>query len=132
MGAYHDNLPHGAALLMIANEYFSSFVDVIPERYARMAQALTGDPTATADRLLPTLCEMEKACGVEALRMSDYGIGPEELEVFCTNALEIAGELFEIEAASHHPRAGDGDPAAVLPLSDARARRLPGARPTGR
>ena len=97
MGAYHDNLPHGAALLMIANEYFSSFVDVIPERYARMAQALTGDPTATADRLLPTLCEMEKACGVEALRMSDYGIGPEELEVFCTNALEIAGELFEIE-----------------------------------
>ena len=97
MGAYHDDLPHGAALLMIANEYFRSFEQVIPQRYAEMARALTGDPNAGAEQLVPALYEMEKACGVEALRMSDYGIQPEELEMFCTNALEIAGELFEIE-----------------------------------
>ena len=97
MGAYHDDLPHGAALLMIADEYFASFVDVIPERYRDMARALTGDPDADENALLTRLKEMEKACGVNELRMSDYGIRESELEVFCTNAMEYAGELFEIE-----------------------------------
>lgn len=97
MGAYHDNLPHGAALLMIANEYFKSFEDIIPERYAKMAKALSGKEQSTANDLVKTLYEMEKECAVEKLRMSDYGIREDELEQFCTNAMEFAGELFEIE-----------------------------------
>lgn len=97
MGAYHDNLPHGAALLMISMEYFKQFEDVIPKRYAEMAQALTGNASAEAQDLVKTLYEMEKACGVEALKMSDYGIKREELETICMNATEYQGELFEIE-----------------------------------
>lgn len=97
MGAYHDNLPHGAALLMIADEYFASFVNVIPERYRDMARALTGNPNADEYALLARLKEMEEACGVSGLKMSDYGIQESELEVFCQNAMEFAGELFEIE-----------------------------------
>lgn len=97
MGAYHDDLPHGAALLMIANEYFKSFEDIIPERYAQMARALSGNENAGAKDLVKILYDLEKECGVECLKMSDYGIQEEELEVFCTNAMEFAGELFEIE-----------------------------------
>jgi len=97
MGAYHDNLPHGAALLMIANEYFKSFETVIPERYADMAKALSGNQEAKAGDLVKILYEMEKECGVESLRMSEYGITKEELEIICRNAVEYQGELFEIE-----------------------------------
>lgn len=97
MGAYHKDLPHGAALLMIANEYFESFVDVIPDRYAQMAKALSGRMEATETDLLKTLYEMEKECSVDQLRMSDYGITKDELGLFCTNAMEFASELFEIE-----------------------------------
>lgn len=97
MGAYHDDLPHGAALLMIANEYFKSFEDIIPERYAQMARALSGNENAGAKDLVKILYDLEKECGVECLKMSDYGIREDELEVFCTNAMEFAGELFEIE-----------------------------------
>ncbi len=97
MGAYHDNLPHGAALLMIANEYFKSFETVIPERYADMAKALSGNQEAAAEDLVPILYELEKECGVERLCMSEYGITREELEKICTNAVEYQGELFEIE-----------------------------------
>ncbi len=97
MGAYHDNLPHGAALLMIANEYFKSFEAVIPDRYADIARALSGDQKAEAKDLVKILYEMEKECGVENLRMSEYGITREELEIICKNAVEYQGELFEIE-----------------------------------
>ncbi len=97
MGAYHDNLPHGAALLMIANEYFKSFETVIPERYADIAKALSGNKEAGAEDLVKILYEMEKECGVESLRMSEYGITKEELEIICRNAVEYQGELFEIE-----------------------------------
>ncbi len=97
MGAYHDNLPHGAALLMIANEYFKSFENVIPERYADIARALSGNQEAGAEDLVKILYEMEKECGVESLRMSEYGITREELEIICRNAVEYQGELFEIE-----------------------------------
>ena len=82
---------------MIADEYFASFVDVIPERYRDMARALTGNPNADEYALLTRLKEMEEACGVSGLKMSDYGIQESELEVFCQNAMEFAGELFEIE-----------------------------------
>lgn len=97
MGAYHDDLPHGAALLMIANEYFKSFETVIPERYADIARALSGDQKAEAEDLVKILYKMEKECGVENLRMSEYGIEREELEIICKNAVEYQGELFEIE-----------------------------------
>ena len=97
MGAYHDNLPHGAALLMVADEYFKCFEDIVPKRYGEMAKALSGNPDAKAEELVKILHELEKECGVEALKMSDYGIREEELETFCSNAMEFAGELFEIE-----------------------------------
>ena len=62
-----------------------------------MAKALSGNPDAKAEELVKILHELEKECGVEALKMSDYGIREEELETFCSNAMEFAGELFEIE-----------------------------------
>lgn len=82
---------------MIANEYFKSFETVIPERYADIARALSGDQKAEAEDLVKILYKMEKECGVENLRMSEYGIEREELEIICKNAVEYQGELFEIE-----------------------------------
>lgn len=97
MGAYHDNLPHGAALLMIAKEYFRSFEQIIPQRYGEMAAALSGGKYSAPEDVVKILSALAEDCGVDGLSMSDYGITKDELPLICENALTYAGELFEIE-----------------------------------
>lgn len=40
------------------------------------------------------LVDLQRACGVDELKMSDYGIRPDEFEQFATNARETTAGLF--------------------------------------
>lgn len=96
MSAYHPNLPHGAGLIMISTAYYQHFVDkgCCPERFIRMAQAMGVTNADKPQDFITALVELQKACGVDELKMSDYGFTPDEFDKIAANARETMGGLF--------------------------------------
>ncbi len=96
MSAYHPNLPHGAGLIMISTAYYQHFVDkgCCPERFIRMAQAMGVTNADKPQDFITALVELQKACGVDNLKMSDYGFTPDEFDKIAANARETMGGLF--------------------------------------
>lgn len=97
LSAYHQELPHGAGLILLSKEYFSHFVNkhVRDERFVDMARALgRKDAQEPADFIKALAC-LQKACGVDDLKMSDYGIQPSEFDEMAKNARESMGRLFK-------------------------------------
>lgn len=95
MSAYHERLPHGAGLIMISRAYFSTIIrkHVCDDRFVNMAQFLgKADATKPKD-FITALVDLQKACEVDDLRMSDYGITPDEFDDMATNAIEVMGGL---------------------------------------
>lgn len=96
MSAYHHNLPHGAGLIMISNEFYKFFADrhACDEQMIKMARVM-GIPNADkAEDFLTALYDLQKACGVENLKMSDYGFTVDEADKLARNARETMGGLF--------------------------------------
>lgn len=96
LSAYHNKLPHGAGLIMLSLSYFSYWIDrgVCPERFVRLAKALgKADAEKPAD-FLTALGDLQRACGVADLKMSDFGIRKEEAHTLAENAKATMGRLF--------------------------------------
>lgn len=99
MSAYHQQLPHGAGLIMISLAYYSFFIDkhVCDDRFVDMARFM-GMPDATKpEDFLTALSNLQKACGVDDIKMSDYGITPDEFPTLAKNAMESMGGLFTVD-----------------------------------
>lgn len=96
MSAYHHDLPHGAGLIMISNEFYRFFVErhVCDGQLVKMARAMGMKDANKPEDFLTALAELQKACGVDNLRMSDYGITKEECDTLARNARETMGGLF--------------------------------------
>ena len=99
LSAYHQDLPHGAGLIMISRGYFPFFIGkhVCDERFVRMAQVL-GNPSASRPGdFSDALEKLKEDCGVADIKMSDYGVIPEELPVIAKNARSTMGGLFHAD-----------------------------------
>lgn len=96
MSAYHQNLPHGAGLIMISKEYYTHFINkhCCDERFVRMAQALGKADAKEPIDFITALVDLQKACGVAELKMSDYGIQKDECMTLAKNARATMGGLF--------------------------------------
>ncbi len=96
MSAYHQELPHGAGLIMISAAYYQYFVDqhACDDRFIAMARALGRKDASSAQDFVDALVQLQKDCGVYGLAMSDYGITEAELDTLATNARETMGRLF--------------------------------------
>ena len=96
MSAYHHELPHGAGLIMISKAYFTYFIEkhACDERFVRMAQALGKKDAKDPMDFIAALSELQEQCGVADLKMSDYGIQPEEFMTLAQNARATMGGLF--------------------------------------
>ncbi|MCC8097088.1 MAG: iron-containing alcohol dehydrogenase [Eubacterium sp.] len=96
MSAYHQELPHGAGLIMISAAYYQHFVDkhVCDDRFIDMAKALGKEDAVSAQDFVDLLVKLQKDCGVDNLKMSDYGIEESELDKLAKNARETMGGLF--------------------------------------
>lgn len=96
MSAYHQELPHGAGLIMISKAYFSHLIDkhVCDERFIRMAQVMGMKNAKEPMDFITMLIKLQEECGVSNLKMSDYGITPNEFEKFAINAKDTMGGLF--------------------------------------
>lgn len=96
MSAYHPQLPHGAGLILISLAYYQHFVDAgcCPERFVRMAQALGKTDAKAPQDFITALADLQEACGVADLKMSDFSFTPEEFDGIARNARETMGGLF--------------------------------------
>ena len=96
MSAFHTSLPHGAGLIMLSKEYHTHFVNkhCCDDRYVRMAQALGMKDAKQPMDFITALVQLQKECGVDNLKMSDYGIQKSEIDTIARNAKETMGGLF--------------------------------------
>ncbi len=96
MSAYHQELPHGAGLIMISAAYYQHFVDkhACDDRFIDMAKALGKEDAASAQDFVDMLVKLQRDCGVDNLKMSDYGIKEYEFDKLAKNARETMGGLF--------------------------------------
>lgn len=97
MSGYHPELPHGAGLIMISAAYNTLFAQKVPERFVDMAKALGKTDAESPMDFVTALKDLQKACGVDALKMSDYGMKREELDKIATHAKNIMGGLFDLD-----------------------------------
>ena len=97
MSAYHPELPHGAGLIMISREYFKFWIDrhVCDERFVDMARFLGKTDAEKPEDFLTALTELQNACGVADLKMSDYGIDPSEFPQMVQNARDTLSPNFQ-------------------------------------
>ncbi|HAN44786.1 MAG TPA: alcohol dehydrogenase [Ruminococcaceae bacterium] len=99
LSAFHPNLEHGAGLIMISREYYSFHASShsSDEKMIAMAKALGKNDAAKADDFVTALVQLQKACGVDDLKMSDYGIKECDMAKYAKNAIETMGGLFKVE-----------------------------------
>lgn len=96
MSAYHHALPHGAGLIMISKAFYEYFIErhACDDRFVRMAQAMGMADASRPEDFITMLVRLQEECGVGGLKMSDYGISPEEFDTLARNARETMGGLF--------------------------------------
>ena len=83
----------GAGLIMLSKAYWSRFKDASADRLQAIAHALG---RADGD-FLAALAELQQACGVDKLRLSDYGVKPEDAGELADNAASTMGALFRVD-----------------------------------
>ena len=96
MSAYHPDLPHGAGLIMISVEFARYFIErhACDGQFIKMAKAMGMPEADKAEDFLTALVQLQKDCGVEDLKMSDYGFTKDECMTLAVNARETMGGLF--------------------------------------
>lgn len=96
MSAYHHNLPHGAGLIMISKAFAEFFIEkhACDGQFIKMAKVM-GIPNADKpEDFITALVQLQKDCGVDDLKMSDYEFTPDECMTLAVNARETMGGLF--------------------------------------
>ena len=105
MGSYHNDLAHGAGLIMISHEYFDFFAKrkAAEEPMKKMARAMGVENPQSGKDFIAALDALVEKVGCKDLKMSDAGITKEEIRKWPKRIREVLG----------------GDiTAAPLPLSD--------------
>lgn len=100
LSAYHPEIPHGAGLIMISIAYYTHFVKNCPalhDRFIEMARAMGKTDANDPMDFVTALAELQQACGVADLKMSDYGVTPEEFPTLAANARSTMGILFKMD-----------------------------------
>ncbi len=96
LSAYHPSLPHGAGLIMLSRAYFGNVIahHACDERFIRIAKAMGMENADKPEDFLTVLQKLLEDCGVADLKMSDYGITPDEFPKMADNAMGPMGGLF--------------------------------------
>lgn len=101
MSAYHPKLAHGAGLIMLSKEYFTFWIDkhVCDDRFIDMAKLLGKTDADKPEDFIEALLKLQKDCGVDNLKMSDYGIKKEDAMTLAKNARATTQRLFNCDPA---------------------------------
>lgn len=98
MSAFNSDLPHGAGLIMLAPAYFAREIAVgaCEERFKELATAM-GRPASSGADFLTALTSLMEECGVDGLKMSDYGITPQNFANLADIAMSSMARVFANE-----------------------------------
>ncbi len=115
MSAHHHNLPHGAGLIMISKAFAQFFIDrhACDDQFIKMARAMGVKNADNPQDFIDALSKLQADCGVDDLKMSDYGFRPDEFMTLAKGARSMQGGLFE----SNPCEMTDEDCAAVFEKS---------------
>lgn len=96
LSAYHDDQPHGVGLIMISRAFYSFFINkhICDDRFIEMAGLMGMKDADKPEDFITALVKLQEDCGVADLKMSDYGIMPEEFPEMAQNAKDILGVNF--------------------------------------
>ncbi|MEG2984509.1 MAG: iron-containing alcohol dehydrogenase [Peptostreptococcaceae bacterium] len=99
LSAFHPGLTHGAGLIMISEAYYTHIAEsgACDARMIDMAKALGKKDADKAMDFVDALSELIRGCGVDNLKMSDFGIDENELDKYAINARETMGGLFDFD-----------------------------------
>ena len=108
LSASHPKLPHGAGLIMISRAFFTfqARSGACDQRLVNMAKAMGRADASKPMDFVEALVELQKACGVADLRMSDYGIKKSDLAQYAKDARRTMGLLFEMDPSPISDEAG--------------------------
>lgn len=101
MSAHYPNLTHGAGLIMISLAYYTHFAKKhsCDERMITMAKAMGKKDANDPMDFVTALAELQAACGVDNLKMSEWGIEKDKLETIVDCAFDTMGGLFKVDPA---------------------------------
>ena len=90
-------MQHGAGLIMLSIAYFSHMIKMGANsmRFIELAHAMGVKDAVRPDDFLHALHDLQMACGVADLKMSDYGITFEDLPKLAAKARSVGAALFE-------------------------------------
>ena len=96
MSAFNPALPHGAGLIMLAPAYYGFMIErhVCDGRFVTLARAMGVEDAKSPRDFLKALSALMQACGVDHLKMSEYGIKPENFETLAENAMTSMKRVF--------------------------------------
>ncbi len=99
LSAYHQDLPHGAGLIMLSNAYFAHLIEmgVAEKRFVHLAQLMGLKEAHNPAEFIAALNQLQNKCGVADLQMSNYGVNPTEFPVMVRKARETMGGLFQCD-----------------------------------
>ena len=98
LSAYHPKLTHGAGLIMISLEYYKMFTEACADKMIDMARALGKKDAAKPEDFVEALRELQAACKVDDLKMSDYGMENGDFGKYADHAFADMGGLFRVDA----------------------------------
>ena len=93
MESFHDDLIHGAGLIMISHAYFDFFAErkAAEQPMIDMAKAMGVKDASSGKDFIKALDDLIASVGCSDLRMSDAGITKEELKKYPQKVHEVLG-----------------------------------------
>ena len=93
MGSFHDDLVHGAGLIMIAHAYYDFFAEkkAAEEDMIKMAKAMGVENASSGEDFIAALDQLIEAVGCADLKMSEAGITKAELKQYPAKVHEVLG-----------------------------------------
>lgn len=97
MSAFFPKLPHGAGLIAISQAYHKTFKNDVMKRYMKMAEKMTQQKSARPSDFLDALAIMQRECGVDNLKLSEWGITPAHFDKFVENAVDTGAGMLGLD-----------------------------------
>lgn len=100
LSAFYPELPHGAGLVALSVPYFSYLLKKdrvkVEARYKDLAQAM-GRVGHKPEEFIEALKDLIADIGLSDLKLSKWGIKPEDAEALAENSFEAMGFLYDLD-----------------------------------
>jgi alcohol dehydrogenase len=95
LSAYHQNLPHGAGLAFLCEDYFNHFLTVCPDRIKELSAA--AGSYAAPEGFIEFLHNLKTACFLANIDYKRYGLNKNMIINYTKNAIDVMGGLFKFD-----------------------------------